>query len=226
MGGGTGGGGWCGGGMWNGSGPWGGTGMWGTGSGVAWLTNNPDALAAWLQLKADHVKAMQTWYDTYKADLTTPEAQQALHDLWTKFWNDMKSFYEQYGGGATWTCPSDGMWGGWDMGGMMGGHEWDATPHVGHRLRRLLDDEPSRRLRPLAHDARQADRRCDRLAAALQGRSWSSAAQTALQTMRAHHRTQVKSFYRHHHLSVTTSRMRYGAGGWMGLGGMWGGFGW
>ena len=54
----------------------------------------------------------------------------------------------------------------------------------------------------------------------------SPAAQTALQTMRAHHRTQVKSFYRHHHLSASTSRMRYGTGGWMGLGGMWGGFGW
>ena len=39
-------------------------------------------------------------------------------------------------------------------------------------------------------------------------------------------RTQVKSFYRNHHLTVTTTRMRYGAGGWMGLGGMWGGWGW
>ena len=75
--------GWCGGGIWNGTGTWGGTGMWGTGSGMAWLTSNPDALAAWLQLRTDHQQAMQTWYDTYKADLTTPEAQQALHDLWT-----------------------------------------------------------------------------------------------------------------------------------------------
>ena len=97
--------------MWNGTGSWGGTGMWGTGPGMAWLTSNPDALQAWLQLKADHLAAMQTWYDTYKADLTTPKAQQALHDLWTKNWNDMKAFYEQYGGGATWTSPSDGMWG-------------------------------------------------------------------------------------------------------------------
>ena len=44
--------------------------------------------------------------------------------------------------------------------------------------------------------------------------------------MRAHHRAQVKTFYTKHHLSVTTARMRDGAGGWMGLGGMWGGFGW
>jgi hypothetical protein len=41
-----------------------------------------------------------------------------------------------------------------------------------------------------------------------------------------HHRASVKAFYTHHHLTVTTTRMRYGAGGWMGLGGMWGGWGW
>ena len=54
----------------------------------------------------------------------------------------------------------------------------------------------------------------------------SSAAQTALQAMRMHQRAQVRSFYTHHGLPVTTARMRDGAGGWMGLGGMWGGFGW
>jgi hypothetical protein len=54
----------------------------------------------------------------------------------------------------------------------------------------------------------------------------SDAAQTALKTMRVHHRAQVKTFYAKHHLSVTTARMRDGAGGWIGLGGMWGGFGW
>ena len=118
---------WCGGGMWNGDGHWGGTGMWGTGSGAAWLTSNPDALAAWTQIRADQQQAMQTWQETYKADLRSPAAQQALHDLWTTFWNDMKAFYEQYGGGAAWTCPSNGMWGGWDNAGMMGGHEWDAS---------------------------------------------------------------------------------------------------
>jgi hypothetical protein len=54
----------------------------------------------------------------------------------------------------------------------------------------------------------------------------STAAQTALRAMRTHQRAQVRSFYTHHGLSVTTARMRNGAGGWMGLGGMWGGFGW
>ena len=226
MGGGTGGGGWCGGGIWNGSGQWGGTGMWGTGFGAGWLAKNPVAFQAWLQLRADHVKAMQTWQDAHKADLTTPQAQQALHGLWTTFWNDMKSFYKQYGGGATWTCPSDGMWGGWDMGGMMGGHEWDArhmwgtgygaawmTSHrgaFGHWL-------TMRAKQTAAVSAWQQHYNAD---------PGSSAAQTALQTMRAQQRAQVKSFYRHHHLAASSSRLRYGAGGWMGLGGMWGGFGW
>ena len=175
---------WCGGGIWNGDGQWGGTGMWGTGSGMSWLTSNPDAMQAWLQLREAHQQALRTWYDTYKADLSSAEAQQALHDLWTSFWTDMKSFYETYANGATWTCPDEGMWGGWDMGGMMGGHDWDA-PHVGHGLRRRLDDEPSRRLRPLARDAQQAHRRRERLVAAPRREPTSTTAQTALQTMRA-----------------------------------------
>jgi len=215
---------WCGGGMWGGSGSWGGTGMWGTGTGASWLTNNPDALQAWLQLKADHLAAMQTWYDTYKADLTTPKAQQALHDLWTKNWNDMKAFYEQNGGGATWTCPSYGMWGGW-MGGMMGGswnpsHMWGtgygASWMTGHRsgFGQWLTMRGRQTAAVTAWQQHYA------------GNLTGSAAQTAMQTMRTHQRTQVKSFYRNHHLTVTSSRMRSGAGGWMGLGGMWGGWGW
>ena len=76
--------------MGGGMGAWGGTGMWGMGSGMQWLTNDPAALEAWLQLRTAHHQAMQTWYDMYKADLTTPEAQQALHDLWTANWNDMQ----------------------------------------------------------------------------------------------------------------------------------------
>jgi hypothetical protein len=219
-------GGWCGGGMWNGTGSWGGTGMWGTGSGMAWLTSNPDALAAWTQLRADHQLAMQTWYDTYKADLTTPQAQQALHDLWTKNWNDMKAFYEQYAGGATWTAPSDGMWGGWDMGGMMGHIDWDAS-HMwgsGYGASWMMSHSSgfgqwlTMRGRQTAAVSAWQHR--------FRAHPDSSAAQTVLQTMRTHQLAQVKSFYMHHGLSVTTARMRDGAGGWMGLGGMWGGFGW
>jgi hypothetical protein len=218
--------GWCAGGVWNGTGAWGGTGMWGTGSDMSWLTNNPDALAAWLQLKADHLAAMQTWYDTDKAGLTSPEAQQALHDLWTKTWNDMKALYLQYGDGAAWTAPSAGMWGGWDMGGMMGQHDWDAA-HMwgtGHGAA-WMGSHPGALGHWLTMRARQTA-----AATAWQHRYGADprtgAAQTAMQTMRAHQRTQVKSFYQHHHLTVTSSRMRDGAGGWMGLGGMWGGFGW
>ena len=217
---------WCGGGVWNGDGHWGGTGMWGTASGAAWLTSNPDALAAWTQLRVDHQQAMQAWHETYKADLKSAAAQQALHDLWTARWNDMKAFYEQYGAGATWTCPSDGMWGGWQGGGMMGGHQWDAS-HMwgtGHGAAWMANHPRAfgrwldMRAEQTVHVDRWAERYHERLK--------SDAAQTALKTMRAHHRAQVKAFYTKHHLSVTTPRLRDGAGGWMGLGGMWGGFGW
>jgi len=211
--------------MWGGSGAWGGTGMWGTSTSAQWLTSNPAALQAWLQLRADHAKAMQTWYDTYKPDLTSTAAQQALHALWTSFWNDMKAFYQQYGNGAAWTCPSDGMWGGWDMGGMMGGswnasHMWGAgygaswmTGHVrgfGQWLTMRAHQTTA------MHNWQQH----------YGSNPGSATAQTALRTLTMHNRAQVKSFYRHHGMTASSTRMRYGAGGWMGLGGMWGGFGW
>ena len=218
--------GWCAGGTWSGTGAWGGTGMWGTGSGMAWLTGDPDALAVWTQLRVDHQRAMKAWYDTYRSDLAGPEAQRVLHDLWTKTWNDMKAFYETYADGATWTAPSAGMWGRWDMGGMMGRHGWDASHMwgtgygaswmMGHR-RAFGQWLTMRGKQTTAMSAWQ-----HRYAADPDG----AAAQTALRTARAHQRAQIKSFYRHHGLSVTTARMRSGAGGWMGLGGMWGGFGW
>ncbi len=226
MGGGTGGNSWCGGGIWNGSGQWGGTGMWGTGFGAGWLAKNPVAFQAWLQLKADHIKAMQRWYDNYKPDLTTPVAQKALHDLWAAYWNDMKRLYEHYANGAVWTAPSSGIWGGWQMGSMMGGGSWnpDHMWGTGYGAAWMMNHP--------AGVGQWLTMRGQQTAAVT---AWqqhynanpgSSAAQTALQTMRAHQRAQVKTFYRRHHLSASTSRMRYGAGGWMGLGGMWGGFGW
>jgi hypothetical protein len=217
--------GWCGGGMWGGSGSWGGTGMWGTGGGASWLTDNPAALRAWLQLRADHLAAMQAWRDTYKADLASSQAQQALHDLWTGDWNDMKAFYETYGQGAVWTCPALGMWGGWQTGGMMGGswdpgHMWGAaygaswmTAHPG-AFGQWMSMRERQTSAVVAWQQRQA------------GDLTGSAAQTAMRTMQARMRAQVKDFYRDHRLTVTTARVRYGAGGWMGLGGMWGGWGW
>lgn len=212
--------------MWNGSGAWGGIGMWGTGFGMDWLAVNPEAAQAWLQLRTAHHVALQAWYDTYRSDLTTPEAQQALHDLWTTFWNDMKSFYEQYGDGAAWVCPVDDMWGDWDMGGMMGGHDWDAT-HMwgtGHGAA-WMTTHPEALGKWLAMRGRQIE----------DATAWwqhheahpgSPAAMADLRTMRAQHRSQIARYYTRHHLPVTGSRMRDGAGGWMGLGGMWGGWGW
>ena len=223
---GTMGGGWCGGGMWNGAGAWGGTGMWGTGGDAQWLIDNPAAMQAWLQLRADHHQAMQTWYDTYKGALTTPEAQQALHDLWLTFWNDMKSFYEQFGNGAAWVCPTTGIWSGWQMGGMMGGGSWDPSHMWGTGYgASWMTSHPDGFGKWLGMRARQM--------AALN--AWwqhnasapgSPAAQTALHTLGTHQRAQVKSFYKQNHLPSNSTWMSYGAGGWMGLGGMWGGFGW
>ncbi len=225
MGGDTWGGGWCGGGMWDGSGTWGGTGMWGTGFGGKWLTSNPDALQAWLSLRTAHQQALQTWYDTYKGDLTSAAAQQALHDLWTTFWTDMKAFYETYAGGATWTCPDEGMWGGWG-GGMMGGWDWDVSHMWGTGYGAAwMTQHPGAFGGWMTMRTRMV-RHMNAWWQQYGSNPSGTAAQNALSTLRAHHRAQVKSFYTHHHLSVTTTRMRYGAGGWMGLGGMWGGWGW
>jgi hypothetical protein len=229
MGGGTGGatgGSWCGGGLWNGSGPWGGTGMWGMGSGMAWLKDNPAALQAWLQMRAEHVKTMQAWYDTYRTDLTSPAAQQALHVLWITFWNDMKSFYEQYGSGADWTSPMDGMWNGWQMGSMMGGGTWDPGHMWGSGYGSAwMTSHTNGMGQWLAMRGRQvgAMNAWWQHHRAAQG---SGPAQAALKTLSGRQRAQVRRFYQQHHLSTSPTMMRAGAGGWMGLGGMWGGFGW
>ena len=69
----------------------------------------------------------------------------------------MKAFYEQYGNGAAWTCPSDGMWGGWDNGGMMGGHEWDASHMWGAGHGAAWMANHPRAFGHWLHDARRAD---------------------------------------------------------------------
>jgi hypothetical protein len=222
---GDGGGGWCGGGPWNGAGAWGGTGMWGAGCGAQWLLDNPTALAAWLQMRADHQQAMQDWYDTYEADLTAPAAQQALHDLWVTFWDDTKRFYEQYGNGAAWLCPSSGMWGGWQMGGMMGGgwnpsHMWGTGYGASWMMSHPAGFGLWLGMRSGQVTAMNAWWQKNSAAPG------SPAAQAALTTLSAYQRAQVKSFYRQNRLPSSAAWMRYGAGGWMGLGGMWGGFGW
>jgi hypothetical protein len=216
---------WCGGGIWDGSGSWGGTGMWGMGFDARWLADHPDALEAWLQLRNDHLAALQAWYDTYKDDLTSTAAQETFHDLWQQYWNDMKAFYEQYGDGAAWTAPSDGMWNGWQMGGgAMGGwdarHMWGTGYGAGWLTKRppAFANWLAMRSRHISDaNAWWQEHRADPA---------GTAAQADLQTMRSQHRAQVKSFYTSHGLTVTTARMRAGTGGWMGLGGMWGGWGW
>jgi hypothetical protein len=231
MGGGTGGdpGTWCGGGIWNGTGAWGGTGMWGTGFGATWAANHPQAFQAWLDLMAAHRAALKTWYDTYKADPTSAAAQQALHDLWQTFWNDMKAFYQQYGNGATWTCPALDMWGGWDMmgGGMMGGGgSWDSSRMWGTGYGAGWMMGHPKAFAAWLHLRAKQQAGVGAWWTANSSAPTSTAAQTALTTMRSHHRAQIRSFFKHHGLSATKTRMRFGAGGWMGLGGMWGGWGW
>lgn len=212
--------------MWNGSGTWCGSGMWGTGSGMGWLTSHPDALESWLQLRSDHLAALRNWFDTYKADPSSPVAQQVLHDLWTTFWNDMQVFYQQYGNGAAWTCPSSGMWSGWEMGGMMGDDSWDAHHMWGTGYgAEWMTSHPDGFGQWLAMRGRQtAD--ASAWSQKYRGALKSRAAHTALKHMSFQHHRQVKAFFTDHGLPVDSRHMRYGAGGWMGLGGMWGGFGW
>ena len=213
-----------------GGGAWAGTGMWGMGagmgSGMAWLTNDPAAMQAWLQLRADHQQAMQTWYDSYKADLTAPAAQQALHDLWTANWNDMQSFYQQYAGGTDWTSPGSDMWGGWQMGDMMNGGSWNANQMWGTGYgASWMTSHPAGMGQWLTMRGRQigAMNAWWQQHASAPG---SHAAKAALKTLSAHQRTQVRHFYQQHHLSASSAMMRAATGGWMGLGGMWGGWGW
>ena len=209
-----------------GGGMWGGTGMWGMGSGMTWLTGDPVAMQAWLQLRADHLADMQTWYDTYKADLTTPAAQQALHDLWTAHMDEMQSFFAQYASGAGWTPPAMGMWNGWQMGSMMGGTSWNARRMWGSGYgASWMTSNPAGMGQWLAMRGRQMNATnawMHKYGAAPAG----PAARAAAKTLMARQRTQVRRFYRQHHLPTSSAMMRAGAGGWMGLGGMWGGFGW
>ena len=209
-----------------GGGMWGGTGMWGMGSGMAWLSDDPAALQAWLQLRADHLTAMHGWYNAYKSDLTSPAAQKALHDLWSAHWNDMQSFFHQFANGADWTPPAMGMWSGWQMGGMMGGGTWNASRMWGSGFgASWMTSHPRGMGQWLGLRGRQMS------AANAWMRQYGSAAgspaaQAAAKTLMAHQRAQVRHFYRQHHLPTSSAMMRAGTGGWMGLGGMWGGFGW
>ena len=217
------------GGMWNGTGPWAGTGMWGMGSGTAagmsWLVDDPATLQAWLTLRAEHQAEMQTWFDTYRTDHTSPAAQQALHDLWTAHWNEMMAFSQRYAPGQDWTFPSSDMWSGWMMGSMMSGLSWDPAGMWGAGYGAdWMTAHPAGMGRWMALRSRQlAD--TSAWAQSHGGDLSGPAAQTALTALMARHRAEVRTFYKHSHIAPTRTRMHYGTGGWMGLGGMWGGWG-
>ena len=199
---------WCGGGVWNGNGAWGGTGAWGTSSGAAWLTGHPAAFGAYLDLRIKNIQAMKSWAQQYGRDLTSAAARQALQAIWQQNWTDMKAWYQQYGGGSGWTAPGSGCWGGgmWGSGygsGWLTSHPAAFADYLDLRLGQVSDMK--------AWLAQYA------------GNLSGSAAQTAMQTMRSEHRAEIVKFFKDHGL---TSGARWGYCGWMGLGGMWGGWGW
>ena len=206
-------------------GTWNGTGMWGMSSDMSWLTGDPAAMQAWLRMRTEHLAEMQTWYDTYKADLTSSAAQNALHDLWTEHWNDMQSFMGQYASGTDWTVPAMGMWNGWQMGDMMNGGTWDASHMWGSGYgASWMTSHPA----GMGHWLTLRAGQMSAVSVWMQrygSAPRSSAAKAALKTLTSQQRGQVKHFYKQHHLPTSSAMMRAASGGWMGLGGMWGGFG-
>ena len=137
----------------------------------SWLTSNPDAMQAWLQLRdrppagaADLVRHLQggslerrgTAGAARPLDLLLDRHEELLRDLCRRRHLDL---------------PGRGHVGWLGHGRHDGPPRLGRAPHVGHGLRRRLDDEPSWRLRPLACDARKAHRRRERLVAAPQRRS-------------------------------------------------------
>ncbi len=200
---------WCGGGYWNGSGTtWGGTGTWGIGFGGKWLLNHPDAFNAWLDLRTSQLDAIKAWYGQYSSAPFSAAAQTSLRTLWQQNWTDVKAWYQQYASGAAWVCPTAGCWGRAMWGTGFGG---------GWLLR---------------HPGAFADWIDLRLSTVNDVKAWfaqysadpfSTTAQMALQTLRTEQRAEVVKFFSDHGITL---RAKWGCGGWMGLGGMWGGFGW
>ena len=119
-----------------------------------------------------------------------------------------------------------GMWNGWQMGGMMNGSSWDAGHMWGSGYgASWMTGHAAGMGRWLALRGRQVST----MNAWMQkygATPGSPAAKAAMKTVNAKQRTQVKRFYHQHHLATGSAMMRAATGGWMGLGGMWGGFGW
>ena len=61
------------------------------------LTGDPEALTAMQDLRADHQKGMQAWFDLYGSDPSSAEAQAALQKQRAEHWNDMQILFKKLG---------------------------------------------------------------------------------------------------------------------------------
>ena len=66
-------------------------------AGCAVLTSDPQAAKAMQDLRVEHQRDMQAWYERYDADSSSAEAQSALQKLREEHWNDMKALAERLG---------------------------------------------------------------------------------------------------------------------------------
>jgi hypothetical protein len=61
------------------------------------LMNDPEALGAMQDLRAEHQKERQAWYERYGSDTSSSGAQAALQKLREEHWNDMRGLFEKLG---------------------------------------------------------------------------------------------------------------------------------
>jgi hypothetical protein len=61
------------------------------------LMSNPKALEAMRELRAEHQKEMQAWYQQYGSDRSSAEARAALQKLRAEHWNDMQELFKKFG---------------------------------------------------------------------------------------------------------------------------------
>ena len=61
------------------------------------LMNDPPAAKAMQDLRVEHQRDMQAWFDTYEADPSSAEAQAALQKLREEHWSDMKALADKLG---------------------------------------------------------------------------------------------------------------------------------
>lgn len=61
------------------------------------LMDNPDALKAMQELRAEHRAEMQSWYEQYGSNPSSAEARAALQKLRDEHWDDMRDLFGKFG---------------------------------------------------------------------------------------------------------------------------------